>query len=153
MQTNIMPDVLCRMGTMRSAFRCQRQARNHRRLWMFYVEHNLFDLAEAERALMMEQLRGARAQWRVTLGWRPSTVRPRTVMARAMRVIGPLTQRATAGEPSVARDMVSLRTPHEGRPSSAHIPAVSTVRKVAPALTTSGITDVLGARAMNPPSA
>lgn len=69
MQTKIRAAVSHRMGTVRGAFRCQRQARKHRGLWMSYAEQNLSELAKAERVLTIKHLLSAREQWRLTLGW------------------------------------------------------------------------------------
>ena len=57
-----------RMAAARGLSRCLRQARVHRSLWLFYLEHNLFEQATDERTRMIGHLRGARQQWRLTLG-------------------------------------------------------------------------------------
>jgi hypothetical protein len=59
------------MTGARGVFRCLRQARIHRSLWLFYVEHNMFDEARDERFRMIDHLRGARQEWRLTLGMVP----------------------------------------------------------------------------------
>lgn len=68
MKTMTRPVVLERMATVREAFRLHRLARAHRGLWMFYMEHNLFDEARDSRLRMIGHLRGACRQWRRTLG-------------------------------------------------------------------------------------
>lgn len=133
---------------MRTAFRCQRRARIHRQLQRFYVEHNLFELAKAERALMMEQLRGARALWRLAIRTKMSIKRPRAVEQRHA-----LDQHAMTNARLKYARGVSLRTLHDMRSSSADIPAVSTMRKVSSAFIARDVTDVLGVSTMNPPSA
>jgi hypothetical protein len=57
-----------RMAAVREAFRLQRLARASRRLWVFYLEHNLFDQARDCRQTMIGHLRDACQQWRLTLG-------------------------------------------------------------------------------------
>ena len=64
-------DVRERMSGARGLFRCLRQARIHRGLWLFYLEHNLFGEARDERTRMIGHLRGARNQWRLCLGMGP----------------------------------------------------------------------------------
>lgn len=62
------PAVAQRMKAVREAFLQQRLAHQKRRLWRFYLEHNLFEEARDSRLLMIEHLRSACQQWRVTLG-------------------------------------------------------------------------------------
>lgn len=57
-----------RMAAVREAFLQQRLAHQKRRLWRFYLEHNLFEEARDSRLLMIEHLRSACQQWRLTLG-------------------------------------------------------------------------------------
>lgn len=66
--TTLQPSVQERMATVRETFRLRRLASVHRGLWMFYLEHNLFDEAEKSRHLMVDNLRRACQQWRLTLG-------------------------------------------------------------------------------------
>ncbi len=68
MQTKIRPVALQRMTTVREAFRLRRLARQQRSLWMFYLEHNLFDEARSARQQTIDCLRNACQQWRLTLG-------------------------------------------------------------------------------------
>ncbi len=60
-----------RMTTVREAFRLRRLAGTQRRLWIFYVEHNLFDEARDARQQMLDSLRRACHQWRLVLGVAP----------------------------------------------------------------------------------
>lgn len=60
-----------RMSGARGLFQCLRQARLHHGLWRFYLRHRLWAEAQDERARMMGHLRGARQQWRLTLGIGP----------------------------------------------------------------------------------
>lgn len=62
------PAVAQRMMAVREAFLQQRLAHQKRRLWRFYLEHNLFEEARDSRLLMIEHLRSACQQWRLTLG-------------------------------------------------------------------------------------
>ena len=71
MKTMTRPVVEQRMATVREAFRLHRMAQQRRSLWRFYLEHNLFDEAREARSQMIEQLRGACQQWRLTLGMMP----------------------------------------------------------------------------------
>ncbi len=52
---------------VRQALRLQRLARGHRAVWMFYLEHNLFEEAHKARLVTIEHLRGASDQWRAVL--------------------------------------------------------------------------------------
>ena len=63
----VAPQTVQRMATVREAFRLSRQAKNQRRLWVFCMEHNLFDQARDARVLMLDLLRSACQQWRLTL--------------------------------------------------------------------------------------
>lgn len=56
-----------RMTTVREAFRHRRLARQQRWLWLFYLEHNLFENARESRRSMMEHLRCASRQWRLNV--------------------------------------------------------------------------------------
>jgi hypothetical protein len=56
-----------RLHSVREAFRLQQSARKQRLLWLFYGEHNLFEEAAKCRQLMMDSLRQACQQWRLTL--------------------------------------------------------------------------------------
>ena len=56
-----------RMAAVREAFDLGRRAKTQRRLWSFYMEHNLFEEARDARVLMLELLRSASQQWRLTL--------------------------------------------------------------------------------------
>ena len=69
MQVTISLTTSRRMDSVRRVFHYHRRARRHRQLWLWYVEHNLFEQASDERSLMIEQLRCARDQWRLALGW------------------------------------------------------------------------------------
>lgn len=64
-----------RMTSMREALRLHRLARAHQRLWFFYLEHNMFELAITSRSVMIQHLRDACQQWRLTLG-RSGRLRP-----------------------------------------------------------------------------
>ncbi len=68
MTTMAPPVIAHRMTTVREAFHQQRLAHEQRHLWMFYLEHNLFDQARDSRLLMLGHLRSACQQWRLTLG-------------------------------------------------------------------------------------
>lgn len=57
-----------RAAHVRQALRLHRSARGHRGLWLFYLEHNLFEEARQARLVMLEHLRGASEQWRSVLG-------------------------------------------------------------------------------------
>lgn len=56
-----------RASSVKQAFHLQRLARRYRDLWVFYVEHNLFEEARKARVVVIEHLRGAREQWRTAL--------------------------------------------------------------------------------------
>ncbi len=60
--------VVQRMAAVREAFRLRRVANKHRSLWLFYLEHNLLEEANSSRVQMIEHLRCACQQWRLTLG-------------------------------------------------------------------------------------
>ena len=62
------PAVVQRMAAVREAFRLRRIANKHRSLWLFYLEHNLLEEANCARSQMIEHLRCACQQWRLTLG-------------------------------------------------------------------------------------
>ncbi len=64
----IQPTVLQRMTAMRESHRQRRLALAQRRLWLFYVEFNLFEQALECRQLMLAHLRSACQQLRRTLG-------------------------------------------------------------------------------------
>ena len=66
--TKSTPVVASPMTTVREAFRQRRLAQQKRHLWMFYLEHNLFEEARDSRQMMIEHLRSACRQWRLTLG-------------------------------------------------------------------------------------
>lgn len=68
MQSSIPPTALQRMATVREAFRLRRLAGTQRRLWNFYIEHNLFDEARGAREESLDSLRRACHQWRLALG-------------------------------------------------------------------------------------
>lgn len=57
-----------RTATMWEAARYRGLARKQRRLWLFYLESNLFEEARATRLVMLEQLRLAGQQWRLASG-------------------------------------------------------------------------------------
>jgi hypothetical protein len=56
-----------RLNSVREAFRLQQLASRQRLLWLFYAEHNLFEEAARCRQVMVEHLRQACQQWRLTL--------------------------------------------------------------------------------------
>ena len=66
--TGVAPVVLQRLATVREAARLHRLAHDRRCLWLFYLEHNLFDEARGARRQMLELLRSACRQWRLMLG-------------------------------------------------------------------------------------
>lgn len=68
MHTMIRPRTHQRMASLREAFRLRRLARAHRDLWLFYLEHNMLEQARDSRLVLIDHLRSARHQWRLTLG-------------------------------------------------------------------------------------
>lgn len=68
MYTMVRTGVHQRMANIREAFRLQRLAHERHGMWLFYLEHNIFDEARESRLAMLDCLRGARQQWREALG-------------------------------------------------------------------------------------
>jgi hypothetical protein len=56
-----------RLDAVREAFRLRQLATRDRRLGEYYSEHNLFDEVERCRLSMLDHLRQACLQWRLTL--------------------------------------------------------------------------------------
>jgi len=66
--TNLLEPASQARVSARRAFTFHREARAKHKLWLFYVEHNLFHEARNARTLMLEHLHSARAHWRAALG-------------------------------------------------------------------------------------
>ena len=71
MQLLMQPRALHRMTAVREAFRLRHLARRQRRLCDFYLEHCLLDEARDARQEVLDSLRRACHQWRLTLGIGP----------------------------------------------------------------------------------
>ena len=71
MQLLMQPIAIDRMTAVREAFRLRRLARTQRRLCDFYSEHCLLDEARDARQGVLDSLRRACHQWRLTLGIAP----------------------------------------------------------------------------------
>lgn len=61
------PGTIRRMDAVREAFRLRQLASTQRRLWFFYLEHNLLGRAVIARRELLALLRLACQQWRVVL--------------------------------------------------------------------------------------
>lgn len=68
MQLLMQPIAIHRMAAVREAFRLRRLAGMQRRQCDFYVEHSLLELARDVRQEVLDSLRRACHQWRLTLG-------------------------------------------------------------------------------------
>jgi hypothetical protein len=63
------PSVLRRTASVREVFRLRRLAQKQQGIWKSYVEQDRRGEAGTARRLMLEHLRGACEQWRLTLGF------------------------------------------------------------------------------------
>ena len=68
MLSEMHPSATHRMATVREAFRLRRLAARQRLRWDFYVEHHKLEEARDARHEVLDSLRRACLQWRLTLG-------------------------------------------------------------------------------------